>query len=95
MRTQTYTTSKKRFSKSDRSKLFIEFPLNEIIIGLLLDDGHIQQRSINGNSRFNYRQSSLKTHHFNYLIMCVIYLNHIYLKNFTLNKIFILIRELI
>ena len=29
------------------------------------------------------------------LIMSVIYLNHIYLNNFTLKKIFILIRELI
>ena len=66
MRTQNYSTSKKRLSKSDRSKLFIEFPLNEIIIGLLLGDGHIQQRSINGNSRFTYKQSSFKKHHFNY-----------------------------
>ena len=66
MRTQNYSTSKKRLSKSDWSKLFIEFPLNEIIIGLLLGEGHIQQRSINGNSRFIYRQSSFKKHHFNY-----------------------------
>ena len=47
--TQKYST---RLTKVERSKLIIKFPLNEIIIGLLLGDGHIQQRSINGNSRF-------------------------------------------
>ena len=49
----------------------IEYPLNDIIIGLLLGDGHIQQRSLNGNSRFIYSQSSLRKHHFNYF-------NHIF-----------------
>ena len=57
---------KKRLSNSDKSKIMIEHPLDEIIIGLLLGDGHIQQRSIRGNSRFCYRQSSLRKHHFNY-----------------------------
>ena len=52
MHTRKYSTSNKRLSKFERSKLIIKFPLNEIIIGLLLVDGHIQQRSINGNSRF-------------------------------------------
>ena len=33
-------------------------------MGLLLGDGHIQKRSINGNSRFIYGQSSLRLHHF-------------------------------
>nr|YP_009129955.1 LAGLIDADG type homing endonuclease [Ganoderma meredithae]AJT57350.1 LAGLIDADG type homing endonuclease [Ganoderma meredithae] len=37
-----------------------------MIIGLLLGDGHIQKRSINGNSRFIYGQSSLRLHHLNY-----------------------------
>ena len=49
----------------------MEYPLTEIIIGLLLGDGHIQQRSINGNSRFIYGQSSLRSHHLNYF-------NHIF-----------------
>ena len=40
-----------RFSKFERSKLTIENPLNEIIIGLLLGEGHIQKRSLTGNSR--------------------------------------------
>jgi len=33
---------------------------------LLLGDGHIHRRSLNGNSRFIYGQSSLRKHHFNY-----------------------------
>ena len=42
----------------------INNPLDEIIIGLLLGDGHIQTR--NGNSRFIYAQSSLRKYHLNY-----------------------------
>ena len=60
------TIPTKRLSKIKRSKITIENPLNEIIVVLLLGDGHIQNRSINGNSRFIYRQSSFKKHHFNY-----------------------------
>ena len=55
-------------------------------MGLLLGDGHIQKRSINGNSRFIYAQSSLRLQHLNYF-------NHIlelfrpYLsKNFNLKN---------
>lgn len=44
----------------------IEYPLNEIVIGLLLGDGHIQRRSLNGSSRFKYGQSSLRKHHYSY-----------------------------
>ena len=58
--------TKKRLSKVERSKLIIEYPINEIIVGLLLGDGHIQKRTINGNSRFIYGQSSLRKHHLNY-----------------------------
>lgn len=32
----------------------------------MLGDGHIQQRSLSGNSRFIYGQSSLREHHLNY-----------------------------
>ena len=60
------TITKKRLSKLERSKLTIENPLNEIIIGLLLGDGHIQKRSVTGNSRFMYGQSSLRIQHLNY-----------------------------
>ena len=36
----TLVTVKKRLTKVERSKINIESPLNEIIIGLLLGDGH-------------------------------------------------------
>jgi hypothetical protein len=58
--------NKKRLSKDERSKLLIKNPLDEIIIGLLLGDGHIQKRSVKGNSRFIYGQSSLRVNHLNY-----------------------------
>lgn len=61
--TQKYST---RLTKVERSKLIIPCELNDIIIGLLLGDGHIQKRSISGNSRFIYAQSSLRIHHLNY-----------------------------
>jgi hypothetical protein len=64
---QYYTTlSKIRLNKVERSNLIIQNYLNEIIIGLLLGDGHIQTKYKNGNSRFIYGQSSLRLHNFNY-----------------------------
>lgn len=75
---------KKRLSPADRSKLIIKNPLTEIIIGLLLGDGHIQKRTVIGNSRFMYGQSSLRAHHLNYF-------NHVLgLFNDYLSKDFIL-----
>ena len=74
---KNYTTntsnsiSKKRLTKVERSIFNIGEPLNEIIIGLLLGDGHIQSRQLNGNSRFMYGQSSLRENHLNYF-------NHIF-----------------
>jgi hypothetical protein len=55
-------TKKKRLTKVERSKININSneSLNEIIIGLLLGDGHIQSRQLNGNCRFMYGQSSLR-----------------------------------
>lgn len=38
--------------------------MDDIIIGLLLGDGHLQCRK--NNSRFFYGQSSLREHHLNY-----------------------------
>jgi LAGLIDADG DNA endonuclease family protein len=62
---QNYTTSvNKRLTKGERSKFSIDSPLSEILIGLLLGDGHLQCRF--GNSRFIYGQSSLREHHLNY-----------------------------
>ena len=60
----TLVTVKKRLTKVERTKINIEPPLNEIIIGLLLGDGHLQCRNI--NSRFIYGQSSLREHYLNY-----------------------------
>lgn len=61
------TSSNKRLTKIERSQFKIENPLSEIIIGLLLGDGHIQQRNKNSrNSRFIYAQSSLRENHYNY-----------------------------
>jgi hypothetical protein len=60
------TKSAKRLKKEEREKIIIKNPLDEIIVGLLLGDGHIQKRTINGNSRFISAQSSLRKHHYNY-----------------------------
>ena len=60
---------KKRLTKAERSNILINSPLDEIMIGLLLGDGHIQSR--NGNNWFIYAQSSLRVHHLNYF-------NHVY-----------------
>ena len=57
---------KSKLNKVDRSKFNIKSPLNEILVGILLGDGHVQKRSLNGNSRFMYGQSSLRIHHLNY-----------------------------
>lgn len=62
---------KKRLTKVERSKLKIDDSFTEIIIGLLLGDGHIQSRQLNGNCRFMYGQSSLRENHINYF-------NHIF-----------------
>lgn len=56
--------NKKRLTKVERSNIKINSPLDEIMIGLLLGDGHIQTRYSNG--RFIYAQSSLREHHLNY-----------------------------
>ena len=78
--------STKRLSKSDRIKITIESPLNEIMIGLLLGDGHIQKRSINGNSRFIYGQSSLRYYHLNYFNHVLELFKPYLSKDFNLKK---------
>jgi hypothetical protein len=61
----------KRLTKLERKEYTINNHLNEIIIGLLLGDGHIQNRNSSENSRFLYAQSSLRVNHLNYF-------NHIF-----------------
>lgn len=60
-----YSTNK-RLNKKEKSKFYVEPPLNSILIGLLLGDGHIQKIYKNGYSRFIYAQSSLRAPHYNY-----------------------------
>ena len=62
---QINTSKSLRLTKEQRSQIKVNHPLSEIIIGLLLGDGHIQKRNKN-NSRFIYGQSSLRAHHLNY-----------------------------
>jgi len=60
------TNVKKRLNKVERTQFTIDSPLNNILIGLLLGDGHIQNRNLSRNSRFIYGQSSLRENHLNY-----------------------------
>jgi hypothetical protein len=41
----------------EKKKITISPEISEILIGILLGDGHIQQRSLKGNSRLMYTQS--------------------------------------
>ena len=52
--------------------------LDEIIVGLLLGDGHIDDRSSKetGNARFHFTQTSLSFLILTILIMFYLYLNH-------------------
>lgn len=52
-----YATSGKRLSKSDRALLTLPKYAFEALIGIMLGDGHINQRSLTGNARFLYGQS--------------------------------------
>ena len=55
-------------------------------MGLLLGDGHIQKRSINGNSRFIYAQSSLRLQHLNYFKHILELFRPYLSKNFNLKN---------
>ena len=55
-------------------------------MGLLLGDGHIQKRSINGNSRFIYAQSSLRIQHLNYFKHILELFKPYLSKNFNLKN---------
>jgi hypothetical protein len=58
-------------TRSERSKIEINEITNEILIGLLLGDGHILKRYVKGNAKFVYAQSALRKQH-------ICYFNHIY-----------------
>lgn len=82
-----YTTKAKRLTNVERSKYtFLNNPLNDIIIGLLLGDGLIQNRNLSKNSRFIYAQSSLRENHLNYFYHINInYLNLLFQQILKLN----------
>ena len=53
-------------TKTERSNLVLNESQKSILIGLLLGDAHINQRSITGNCRLIYGQSALRKQHVSY-----------------------------
>jgi LAGLIDADG DNA endonuclease family len=67
----------------------MQYPLSKIIIGLLLGDGHIQQKHKKyENSRFIYIQSSIIHNHYNYFMLILKLFKPYISKNFKLRSIF-------
>jgi hypothetical protein len=60
----TSTKGKKRLSKKERETIILSDITAQVLVGIMLGDGHIQQRSVTGNSRFLFTQTSVK--HKNY-----------------------------
>lgn len=58
-----------RLKANDRQYIAISTPTFEALVGLMLGDGHLQRRSINGNTRFMFVQSSkeAKLEYFNHV----------------------------
>ena len=54
----------KRLTPEERKLIIVPSTLQDILIGILLVDGHIAQRSVTGNSRFHYGQSSIHKEYF-------------------------------
>lgn len=52
-----FATSGKRLSKSDRALLTLPEYVFEALVGIMLGDGHINQRSLTSNARFIFGQS--------------------------------------
>jgi hypothetical protein len=62
-----YSTSIKnkiRLSKKEREVIILSDNTAQALVGIMLGDGHIQQRSLTGNSRFLFTQTTIK--HKNY-----------------------------
>ena len=58
----------KRLSSAERALIIMPDDTKDILVGLLLGDGHIVRRSLTGNSRFVYAQTSiLHKEYFNYV----------------------------
>jgi len=54
------TKSKKRLSKKERETIILSDNTAQVLVGIILGDGHIQQRSVTGNSRFLFVQTAIK-----------------------------------
>jgi hypothetical protein len=50
----------KRLSKEERNLINIPQEVKDILVGLMLSDGHISRRSMTGNPRFIFNQSGKK-----------------------------------
>lgn len=44
-------------SKNERFSIFLPESVEEILTGILLSDGHLQQRSVSSNARLIFNQS--------------------------------------
>lgn len=56
----TSTKSKIRLSKKEREVIILSDNTAQALVGIMLGDGHIQQRSLTGNSRFLFTQTAIK-----------------------------------
>ena len=54
------TKDKKRISKKERETIILSDSTAQALVGIILGDGHIQQRSVTGNSRFIFIQTAIK-----------------------------------
>jgi LAGLIDADG DNA endonuclease family len=51
------TKGVKRLSKDERISIFLPENVEEVLTGILLSDGHLQQRSVSSNARLIFNQS--------------------------------------
>jgi hypothetical protein len=51
------TKGVKRLSKDERTSIFLPEKIEEVLTGILLSDGHLQQRSVSSNVRLLFNQS--------------------------------------
>ena len=62
----SFTRGIKRLSSNERDLILIPDDLKEVLIGILLGDGHIARRSLMSNSRLVYAQSGIKNKEYFY-----------------------------
>jgi hypothetical protein len=51
------TKGVKRLSRDERTSIFLPENVEEVLTGILLSDGHLQQRSLSSNVRLIFNQS--------------------------------------